>query len=540
MGIYLLPHSIETAADRDGDHIAFRAGNADLTFAELARKQSLIAAWLVDTHLVRGGRVGVYCRRSLESAMAVYGVMQAGGAFVPIDPDAAPGWLESVVRDCGLNHLICDPNTEESARRLLDELKLPIRHVLGIDHTDTAVYRGVTWESIEQYSGRGRRIPRVLETDLAYIMYTSGSTGPPKGIMHTHGSGLSYARLSSELYGLRPEDRIANHSPLHFDMSTLGYLTAPFVGATAIMVSEAHTKFPASLSALIQKERVSIWYSVPTALIQLLLYGALDKRDCESLRWVLYGGESFVWQHLRNLMELWPYARFSNVYGPAEVNQCTYFHFSRKDLEGLDSTSGVPLGREWENTDTVVLDEDGIPVHGAVERGELAVCSSTMMKGYWNRPEQTEAAFIAVGDQSGTARLYYRCGDLVKRDPDGTLHFLGRKDRQVKVRGYRIELDGVETVLTGHAAVQEGAVYLSSAGKESNDSKPELSVEAAVTLQDGESVTSQELVAFLKANLPPYAVAQRIRILKKLPRTGSGKIDRTALAAFAGYLQASM
>ena len=137
---------------------------------------------------------------------------------------------------------------------------------------------------------------------------------------------------------------------------------------------------------------------------------------------------------------------------------------------------------------------------------------------------------MRVGKEAGTARVYYRCGDLVRRDCEGMLYFLGRKDRQVKLRGYRIELDGVEGVLTGHPAVQEGAVYLQSAKHDADESVPEIHIEGAVTLRDGERVRSQDLVAFLKANLPPYAVPQRIRILSEFPRTGSGKIDRASLA----------
>ena len=167
---------------------------------------------------------------------------------------------------------------------------------------------------------------KINETDLAYIIFTSGSTGRPKGIMHSHFSALNYARLSANTYELEESDVLSNFSSLHFDMSTMDYLTVTYAGASAVIISEAYTKIPASLSRLMQDEAISIWYSVPFALIQLLQHGLLEQRDLSSLRWVLYGGEPFAPKHLKKLMDLWPHARFSNVYGPAEVNQCTYYH----------------------------------------------------------------------------------------------------------------------------------------------------------------------------------------------------------------------
>ena len=530
MGNFLISHSVDTGVERDPKQIAFRSQGVDLNFAELSRKRAQVAAWLIDSGLRRGDRVGIYCRRSLESAIAIYGVMLAGGAFVPIDPDAAPGWMESVIQDCGLNHLICDFKTAGSARRLLRDASLPIQHVLGLEREEDLEYRGESWQAMEGYSLSESQLPSLREADLAYIMYTSGSTGLPKGIMHTHFSGLHYARLSSALYGLEPTDRIANHSPLHFDMSTLGFLTGPFVGATTVMIPEAYTKFPASLSGLVESDRLTIWYSVPTALIQMLHYGALEKRDCRSLRWVLYGGEPFALKHLERLMTLWPQARFSNVYGPAEVNQCTYFHFSRADLAGLDALSGVPIGRCWSRTDGLILDESDMPLKGAMVSGELVVSTVTMMKGYWNRPALTEAAFVTLADGSGKEQVYYRTGDLVRRDQEGRFQFLGRKDRQVKLRGYRVELDGVEGVLTSHAAVEEGAVYLKAVADPAEGESEDFSLYATVQLRSGEGISGNSLIEFLEHKLPHYAVPRRIDIVESLPRTGSGKIDRRALS----------
>ena len=182
---------------------------------------------------------------------------------------------------------------------------------------------------------------KILESDLAYIMYTSGSTGAPKGIMHTHHSGLSYAKLSTQVYDVKPSDRIANHAPLHFDISTFGYFSGPLASATTVIIPDAYTKLPASLSTLMEQEKISIWYSVPLALVQLLHNGVLEARDLSSLRWVLYGGENFMPKYIRSLMALWSNATFSNVYGPAEVNQCTFYHLNMPP----ESDGPIPIGK---------------------------------------------------------------------------------------------------------------------------------------------------------------------------------------------------
>ena len=169
-----------------------------------------------------------------------------------------------------------------------------------------------------------------IEQDLAYILYTSGSTGDPKGIMHTHRSALAFARWAADEYGLRPADRLSNHAPLHFDLSTFDLFAGALAGATTVIIPEAVTRFPASVSKLMQDERISVWYSVPFALTQMLLRGNIGARDLTDLRWLLFAGEVFPTKYLRQLMAALPHVRFSNLYGPTETNVCTYYHVERR------------------------------------------------------------------------------------------------------------------------------------------------------------------------------------------------------------------
>ncbi|NNL99145.1 MAG: AMP-binding protein, partial [Gammaproteobacteria bacterium] len=242
---------------------------------------------------------------------------------MPLDPLAPAARVRGILRDCGIQHLVCSPETlarlQQPAETGAAPFEIPLRAVLGAAPPaggrpgSATSYLG--WDEIRAAKSDRAPADNPAAGDIAYIMYTSGSTGEPKGIVHTHGSGLSYARLAARTYGLSEADRLGNHAPLHFDQSTMEYFAGPLAGATTVIIPEIYLKMPASLSQLIEQERLSIWYSVPFTLIQLLLRGALESRDLSSLRWVLFGGESLPRKFLNGLMAALPDARFSNVYG---------------------------------------------------------------------------------------------------------------------------------------------------------------------------------------------------------------------------------
>ena len=511
---FLLSHTILNAAERTPEKDAFRCGNRSVTYSELAGQMFQLSRLLNESGVRRGDRVGVYLNRSLETAIAIYGIMNAGAAYVPLDPSAPAHRTRFLIAACGVKHLVTNPSQRRGLQQILSE-KTILQTITGIKENWPVTT--ISWEEVGQLPTEFFSV-KTLEQDLAYVMYTSGSTGTPKGIMHTHFSGLAYAKLSANLYGLNVSDVIGNHAPLHFDISTLGYFSSPLAGATTVIVPDAHTKMPASLSQLMENERMTVWYSVPLALVQMLQRGVLEQRDLTSLRWVLYGGEPFPVKHLRALMLHWPQARFSNVYGPAEVNQCTFHHLPKPPEED----TAIPLGRVWNNTEMLVLDENDREV-GDGETGELLIRSATMMRGYWNNSELTQKAFFKKETTPGLEATYYRTGDLVKIGEDGLLHFLGRKDRQIKTRGYRVELDEVAAALLTHDAVAGAAVF----PFENEDEG--LLIEAAVIFKNGMGVDGEALRQHTLERLPSYAAPQKITIVHDFPRTSSGKIDHNEL-----------
>jgi len=512
---------METAAERTPDAPVFRFLKTTLTYADLVRRSDQVAALLSEHGVRRGDRVGLYLNKSIETAISLYGVMKAGAAYVPLDPGAPAARIRAVMEQCDIRVLISHPPKAKDLSRILQNCEgtVGLRCVLGLDDPIPGSATTVSWAEVENAPSAVR--PKILNEDLAYIIFTSGSTGAPKGIMHTHRSGLAYATAAADEYDVRPGDRLSNHSPLHFDMATFEYLSGPMRGASTVIIPEGYAKLPASLSKLIADERLTHWYSVPFALIQLLEHGVLEQRDLSSLRWVLFGGEPFAAKHLKALMSLWPEARFSNVYGPAEVNQCTFHHVDPNDLT---DHRPPPIGRIWDSAEGLVVDAADREVAPG-EQGELLIRSATMMRGYWGRPDLNAKAFFARPVTADVKDLFYRTGDLVVEEGDGVLRFLGRKDRQVKVRGFRIELDEIEAALASHPAVDEAAAVLVEGAADRNI------ISAALRLKPGfETAIADEIRSDAARRLPPYALPERVEVIENLPRTTSDKIDRRALA----------
>ncbi|MEO1589881.1 MAG: amino acid adenylation domain-containing protein [Cyanobacteria bacterium J06632_22] len=529
---YLLSHILDRSVEQFPDRDAFRYDGAGLTYAELWRRANGLAQLLVEQGVQRGDRVGIYLSKSLESAIALYGIWKAGAAYVPLDPGAPVARTAYAINHCGIRHLI----TQKSKRMRMPELLAAVpglEFILGLPDSfapeiapeiapETALKTTLSrcdWSAVFP-SDTAPTVP-AMEQDLAYIMYTSGSTGTPKGIMHTHRSGLCYAQMAAHTYGLTPQDRLGNHSPLHFDMSTLDYFSGPLVGATTVIIPEAYTKVPASLSQLAQDEALTIWYSVPFALIQLLLRGVLEERDLTSLRWVLFGGEPYPAKYMYALMEKLPQTRFSNVYGPAEINQCSYYHVPPLAKGDTIPATVAPIGKIWTNAEEKVLDDQDQPVAPG-EIGELVVRTPTMMAGYWRQSDLNDLAFYRC-EVAHQPAVFYRTGDLVQQQSDGNYQFIGRKDRQIKTRGYRVELDEVEAALVSHPQVEEAAAYgvAQAAGSQQ--------VAAAVILKGDTMVEQEKLLRFVAERLPSYAVPKAIDVMATFPRTGTGKIDRRAL-----------
>jgi amino acid adenylation domain-containing protein len=525
---YLLPQAVTQSADRFPDSEAIRFQGQSLTYEELDTRSNSLARVLVEQGVSRGDRVGIYMKKCLESAIAIHGILKAGGAYVPLDPFSPVGRISYVIQDCGIRHLISNEGQFDSLQQLLAE-ETSLEHLIGIPPQADLPIQCTGWQDISNAPSLVPE-PSLTELDLAYILYTSGSTGTPKGIMHTHRSALSFAEWAAETYSLTSEDRLSNHAPLHFDLSTFDFFAGAIAGATTVIIPEAITKFPTSLSKLIEEEKISVWYSVPFALVQLMQHGGLGSRDLSALRWILFAGEVFPTKHLRQLVAMLPGIRFSNLYGPTETNVCTFYQVLQLPE---DSDETIPIGKPCANIEDLVVGPDDFPVAPG-EVGELLIRGGVVMKGYWGQPDKTENGFYRRSVFDYFEDRFYRTGDLVRLDADGNYRYLGRKDRQIKTHGYRVELDEVEAALLTHERVQEAATYPVSDKQGSN------LIEASVIPREGCVLTDEDLMGHLADRLPPYAVPVKIDIVDDFPRTSTGKIKRRELQARAEARKAQL
>ena len=510
--IYNLAQLLERTAGRLPDKEAFTCLTDSLTYAELDQKANQLASYLIENGVQPGDRIGIFMNRCLDTAVAVYGILKSGGAFVALDSFLPLNRILIILEDCDIKHLVSTPSQSRKLKAIWDAAP-NLKSIIGPSNefgTGT-----VSWPSIFSRSVNSFRTPKILEQDLASILYTSGSTGIPKGIMHSHHNILGLAKLEAELHDSDEHDRIGNFAPLHFDQSLFGYFSGPLVGATTVIFPDSYVKLPASLSTLVAKEKITLWFSVPLILIQVLLHGDIENKDFSALRWVRFGGEVFPIKQLKALMLKWPHVKFINSYGPSELFRCTYYVL--KELPKTDDP--IPLGTVWGNTQYKILDENDREV-AIGEAGELVVRTAILMMGYWNDIERTEKSFFRIKKATGYDHIYYRTGDMVRENAQKELFFLGRNDRQIKLRGYRIELDEIEAVLLTNNAVKAAAVVMVQKIADSRN------LEAVVNLEDGMDYDTEDLIRFCKDRLPPYSVPEKITILKDFPRTATGKIDR--------------
>jgi amino acid adenylation domain-containing protein len=348
---------------------------------------------------------------------------------------------------------------------------------------------------------------------LAYILYTSGSTGRPKGVMLSHRNARAFVDWAGDEIAVAATDQLSSHAPFHFDLSIFDLFAAARSGAAVVLVPPALSLFPVRLARFIADAGVTVWYSVPSVLTMLVLRGGLDGVDLSALRAIIFAGEVFPPKYLFQLMREVPHAAFHNWYGPTETNVCTAFRVPPLG----DCPKQIPIGKPIRGvTASVVTDAGGQAGPGEV--GELHVTGPTVMQGYWDDPERTARCLVGgAHDRSPT----YRTGDFVIRRPDGNLLYLGRRDTQVKTRGYRVELAEIEAALYEHPAVVECAVAAVPDALVTNR------IKAFVVVRD--AVDEHALARFCETWLPHHMVPQIFEFRDELPKSSTGKIARTEL-----------
>jgi amino acid adenylation domain-containing protein len=529
---YLLQHLLTESALRRPDRPAVAAGGRSLTYSELDRLSNQVARALLVQGVAPGDRVGVLAPKSAASVVGIFGTLKAGACYVPLDPSAPPGRLSAIMRDSGIAVVLADLRRAPAVSAMAGSVPR-LRTVIvvgphwgddggGAAGAQPAGLAVVSWEAVLAEPGGPVAGEPAIETDLAYILYTSGSTGTPKGVMISHRSSLTFVEWAAACAGLSEQDRVCSPAPLHFDLSVFDIFAACQVGACMAVVPEGASMFPVRLAEWMEKERISVWYSVPSVLTMLVTYGNLAGFDLSRLRAVVFAGEVFPVKHLTALMAALPHARYLNWYGPTETNVCTAFEVpAGAGSAGLPDP--VPIGKACASTDVFAVTSDGRRAAKPGEVGELYVRGPSVMAGYWGQPGKTGEVLVPNPFQAAYRETVYRTGDLVTQDADGNYLYLGREDGMVKTRGYRVELGEVEAALYGHPAIHEAVVL--PVPDELLGSRLR-----AVISADGPGLTREQVLDHCRQRLPGYMVPDVVEFCEALPRTSTGKIDRARLA----------
>jgi amino acid adenylation domain-containing protein len=538
---YLLQQLLTESAARAPQRPAVAAGERFLTYAELDQLSNQVARTLLAQGVVPGDRVGILARKSAAAVVAVFGVLKAGACYVPLDPKSPAGRLAAIMADSGIAVVLADQAAVPQAFALAGRVTQLRTVIVTGPHWGREAAGGpawstgpgtpfrrpavVSWGAVLDEAGDALAGDRAIETDLAYVLYTSGSTGVPKGVMISHRASLTFVEWAAACAGLWAEDRVCSPAPLHFDLSVFDIFASCKAAACMTVVPEMTSMFPARLAEWIERERISVWYSVPSVLTMLVTYGNLPGSDLSRLRAVIFAGEVFPAKHLTRLMAELPRARYLNWYGPTETNVCTWYEIP----SGSGAlTAPVPIGRACANTDVFMVTSDGRRTSQPGEVGELYVRGPALMHGYWGQPEKTRQVLVRSPFQQAYEERAYRTGDLVTLDADGNYVFLGRRDGMVKTRGYRVELGEVETALYEHPAIREAVVL--PVPDELLGSR----LRAIVCTDGADGLTREQVLDHCRRRLPGYMVPDAVEFCAALPRTSTGKVDRARLVEHGG------
>ncbi|MFI2711344.1 amino acid adenylation domain-containing protein [Micromonospora sp. NPDC018662] len=497
---------IEEQSRRTPDGVAVTDGDAALSYRELHARAEALAETLRARGVGVGGLVGVLLPRAVGFTVAVLAVLRAGAAYVPMDPANPPARLRHLIEDTAapvvltcaeLAHLV-----PGDAAVLVPDAPVPA----------SATARGGGPRR------RPRRRPAPTLDDLAYVIHTSGSTGRPKGVMVTHRGVANYVRWAGQAYRLRPGDVVPLHSSVGFDLTVTSLLVPLAVGATVRMIGE-HLG-PAALGEALRDTTTPFGLvKITPAQLELVTHQLRPDELAGRTRCFVIGGENLRADQIAPWRTHAPETALVNEYGPTEtVVGCAAYEVD----PDTPADGSVPIGRPIANTALHLLDGWGNPVPVGVV-GELYVGGAGVARGYLGQPDRTTERFLPDPFSGVPGARLYRTGDLARRRPDGVLDYLGRTDRQVKVRGYRVECGEIEAAIRRHRPAADVTVQL----RHDDPTDPRL----VAYLAGDEEADPAELRAALAAELPSWLVPAAFVRLDALPLTGNGKVDAEALPA---------
>jgi len=508
----------------DPGHPALELGAKSLSYDQLWNYAGRITARLLNTLDPSERVVAVLADRSLGAYGGILGVLASGRGYVPLNPKFPIERTLHMLRASGCRTVVVGEECAEALQQMLPRLEPPLTLILpdaGFEPTIQSAPTHRVFVARELAKVADPNEPKVEAGDTAYLLFTSGSTGVPKGVAVSQSNAVAYMEYAAKRWGIHGGDRCSQNFDLTFDLSVHDLFTCWDGGATLCPYPE-QTLTPATF---VDELQLSVWFSVPSVAMFASKIGLLEPGAFPTLRWSLFCGEALsaslaaAWQQAANNSIL------ENIYGPTEATiAITYYRWNAETSPDECVSGLVPIGWPFEGQRVCVVNENLDPVPCG-ETGELCLGGSQVTRGYLNDPEKTARSFVRLkhtGDQ-----IWYRTGDLVRQDERGCSYYLGRRDFQVKVNGYRVELQEIDLVLR-EAARTELAVAIPWPMSEGSASG------IVGVLSGADAARDKEIIAACEARLPRYMVPNQLHHIPQMPLNVNGKIDRAKITEMLG------
>lgn len=499
------------AAERSQAIAAWFSDQESLTFLELNGLANRIARLLLQRGVAAADVVCLSGEKSIQTFACMIACLKLGAVYCVLDPDSPVERLRKIFGTCKPTALVAE---REFLGRVAEWIATVEVEIVERDADSLSKLLTDFDDSNLDVTGE------ITGTNPAYIMFTSGSTGFPKGAVMTHANVLNLIDWSRETFKIEPEDILTNVNPLYFDNSVFDFYAALFNGARLVPFAKAEVKDPKLLVEKVDAGNCTLWFSVPSLLIFLQTMKAADGLRMKSISRFVFGGEGYPKPKLKALFESYPSSKLFNVYGPTECTCiCSSYQLSATDFQDLQGLP--PLGGIARNFSFLIVDDGGSVVPEG-ETGELCLLGPNVGKGYYNDSERTQLSFVQNPLHNRFLDLMYKTGDLARWDPgDGKLYIQGRKDNQIKHMGYRIELEEIEAALNCLDYVSEAAVLHSSSNGLSR---------IIAVVSTTQSCADQLIKQDLRAIIPDYMIPTVFYREEILPKNPNGKVDRRHLA----------
>lgn len=494
---------LEKTAGRVPDKTAYTDGKDGLTFREVYERSRAAGTFLAKRGYYREP-VAVYMKKSPDAVAAFFGAVYSGCFYVPFDEEMPEYRAALILDSLKPRAVICDGFTRARLEKITESMK-------GEAGWQCFDYFEMIKTPEDAVLLSGIR-EKALDIDPVYIVFTSGSTGVPKGVAACHRSVIDYVENLSQVLGFGEQTVFGNQSPLYFDACLKELYPTIMFGATAYLVPKSLFMFPVKLVEYLNEHKINTICWVVSALTMISSVGTFEKIKPEYLKTVAFGSEVFPVKQFKLWREALPGASFTNLYGPTEATGMSCYYKADREF-GPDEA--IPIGRPFKNTEILLIRDDGTRA-GEGESGEICIRGTAVTLGYYNNPDKTAEAFVQNPLNPHYPEIIYRTGDIGAYNERGELMFLSRKDFQIKHMGHRIELAEIEVYVNQIEGVQMACcVYDSGRGK--------------IVLFYTGCAEGREILAELKKRLPRYMLPNRVERVEEMPFTANGKIDRSAL-----------